>query len=233
MRKIKVYLRHSFYSANSAIPNRKRPDWFDKKKIWENFIGITNREICDVKIVYDTHFGDSSGSFFPNDVQIIKINCGTESSSFLETLEIVKRDDNQDDDIIYFLEDDYLHLPGWEKIMMEGIDLGIDYISLYDHLDKYKDYPDLVSKIYVTESCHWRTVPSTCNTYACKFSTLKRDFGTHRYYSESFHGPVSSDNSKFLDLQSQGRRLITSIPGYSTHCNLEMSPTIDWSKYIN
>ncbi len=233
MSKIKVYVRHSFYSPNSAIPNRKRPDWFDKKKIWDSFLGKTNTNICDIKVIYDFHFGDSSDQFFSSEVEIVKINCGTEASSFLETLEIIKKDDNKDDDIIYILEDDYLHVPGWENIIIEGInDLGADYISLYDHLDKYKDYPDLLSKICVTKSCHWRTVPSTCNTYACKYSTLIRDFDIHRLYSINHYNGVSSDNSKFLHLGSIGRNLFTPIPGYSTHCNLEMSPTIDWEKQL-
>ena len=112
MRKIKVYVRHSFYSPNTAIANRKRPEWFDKKMVWENFLRVTDSEICEIKVIYDTHFGDNTELFFGDFSNIIKINCGTEASSFLETLEIIRRDDNQDDDVIYFLEDDYLHLPG-------------------------------------------------------------------------------------------------------------------------
>lgn len=231
MKKIKVYARHSFYSPNTSIANRKRPEWFDKKKIWENFLRVSNYENCEIKVIYDTHFGDSSESFFGNDVNIIKINCGTEASSFLETLEIIKNDNSSGDDIIYILEDDYLHLPGWENILIEGIDLGVDYISLYDHLDKYTDYPHLNSKIFVSKSSHWRTVPSTCNTYACKYSILMNDFEIHRKYSIEHHEGVSSDNSKFLHLGNIGRVLITPIPGYSTHCNDQMSPTIDWEKY--
>jgi hypothetical protein len=231
MKKIKVYIRHSYYSPNTSIPNRKRPEWFGKKKIWENFLRVTDSENCDIKIIYDIHFGDSAEFFFGEDVNIIKINCGTEASSFLETLEIIKNDDNSPDDIVYIIEDDYLHLPGWENILIEGINLGVDYISLYDHLDKYRDYPDLTSKIFVSKSSHWRTVPSTCNTYACKYSTLMTDFEIHRKYSIEHHEGVSSDNSKFLHLGNIGRILITPVPGYSTHCNLEMSPTIDWEKY--
>ena len=231
MEKIKVYIRHSYYSPNTSIPNRKRPEWFDKKKVWENFIRVTDQDLCDIKVIYDTHFGDNTEDFFDSSVDIIKINCGTEASSFLATLDIIKNDSNSEEDIIYIIEDDYLHLPGWENILIEGLNLGIDYISLYDHLDKYKDYPDLKSKIYLSDSRHWRTVPSTCNTYACRYSTLIGDFDIHRKYSIEHHGGVSSDNSKFLHLGRMGRILITPIPGYSTHCNLEMSPIIDWSKY--
>jgi len=229
--KIKIYLRHSYYSPNTAIPNRKRPEWFDKKKIWENFINNTDQSICDIKIIYDMHFGDSSEDFFGNSVNIVKINSGTEAQSFLETLNIIESDLNSEDDIIYLLEDDYLHVGGWEKIAIEGLNIA-DYISLYDHLDKYKDYPNLRSQIFITESCHWRTVPSTCNTYACKFSTLKKDMDIHRKYSIEHHNGVSSDNSKFIHLCNMGRVLITPIPGYSTHCNLEMSPIINWVDYL-
>jgi hypothetical protein len=44
-----------------------------KKKIWENFLRVTDSENCDVKIIYDIHFGDSAESFFGEDVNIIKI----------------------------------------------------------------------------------------------------------------------------------------------------------------
>jgi hypothetical protein len=57
------------------------------------------------------------------------------------------------------------------------------------------------------------------------------DFEIHRKYSIEHHEGVSSDNSKFLHLGNIGRILITPIPGYSTHCNDQMSPTIDWEKY--
>jgi len=232
MGRIKIYIRHSFYSPNKSLPNRKRPDWFDKKKVWNNFKRTLDPEICYVTILYDTHFGDSSESFFEGNDRVIKINCGTEASSFLEMLNVIQNENHEDDDIIYMLEDDYLHLPGWTNIMLEGFTLETDYISLYDHLDKYKDYPDLLSKILVSESCHWRTVPSTCNTYACKFSTLKSDIEIHKFYSIHHNSGISSDHSKFINLSQIGRRLITPIPGYSTHCDLLHSPTIKWEEYI-
>jgi hypothetical protein len=41
------------------------------------------------------------------------------------------------------------------------------------------------------------------------------------------------DHAKFVELGRHGRRLITPMPGYSTHCDLLHSPTIDWEKYID
>jgi hypothetical protein len=232
MGKVKIYLRHSYYSKNTELDNRIRPEWFDKKKIFENLIRVTDWGKCEVKVIYDTSFGDDSHNFFGESYNIIKINAGTEAESFLMLLDIIKSDNLEDNDIIYILEDDYLHREGWEKALCESLNGIADYVSMYDHADKYMDYPDLVSKIFISESCHWRTVPSTCNTYACKNGTLMNDFEIHRKYSTENYNGISQDHNKFIHLGSIGRKLVTPIPGYSTHCNHLQSPIIDWEKYI-
>jgi hypothetical protein len=233
MKKIKIYLRHSYYSKNTELDNRIRPEWFDKKGIFENLINITNWDLCDLKIIYDSHFGDNSLEFFGDSYEIIKINSGTEADSFIKLLDIIRNDNLPEDTIVYILEDDYLHRNGWETAMIDALDSISDYVSLYDHADKYTDYPDLTSKVMLTKTCHWRTVPSTCNTYACKASTLYSDFEIHRKYSIEHYNGISQDHSKFVNLVSSGRILITPIPGYSTHCNHLQSPTIEWGNYIN
>jgi len=42
----------------------------------------------------------------------------------------------EDSEIIYFCEDDYLHLPISPQLIKEGMKRS-DYVSLYDHPDKY------------------------------------------------------------------------------------------------
>ena len=227
---INIYLRHAFYSPNSSIPNRYRPDWFDKIKIFNNLKTMLTSN-CKLKVIYDIHFGDNSTEIFDDTIEIVKINCGTEAKSFLDTLNIVLSDNLNDDEIIYFLEDDYLHRENWDKALIEGLAIS-DYVSLYDHLDKYLHYPDLSSKILLTDTCHWRTVPSTCNTYGCKMKTLKNDFYIHQQHSVNNNNGVSNDNEKFLHLGRIGKVLITPIPGFSTHCDAYQSPTINWKNYI-
>ena len=205
---INIYLRQTFYSPNVLIPNRHRPDWFDKVKTFNNLKKMITTN-CRLKIIYDMHFGDNSKELFDT-YNVIKINAGTEAKSFLATLDIILSDKLNDDEIIYFLEDDYLHREFWDNALIEGLEIS-DYVSLYDHLDKYLHYPNLTSKILLTNSCHWRTSPSTCNTYGCKMKTLRNDFEIHQFYSMYSNNGVSQDNEKFLHLGRIGKSLITHI----------------------
>lgn len=232
--KIEVFLRHCFYSPNSALPNRKRPEWFDKVKVFENFKKTINSDLANYTIVYDEKFGPIKDTFLKNEKNVEIINYGYESGSFSRTVDIVLGKNFSDDTIIYFLEDDYLHQRQWCEILLEAFTLPVHYVSLYDHLDKYIDpgYDNLISKIFVSESVHWRTVPSTCNTYATKISFLKEDYLIHKHYSDAASDGVSMDHSKFIHLGNIGRTLITSIPGYSTHCDYLQSPTINWEQHL-
>ena len=230
--KIEVFLRQCFYSPNTALPNRKRPEWFDKVKVFENLKRTINPKLANLNIIYDEHFGPLEETFLVKENNVQVINCGNEAGSFLRTLEIVESSNYDDETIIYFLEDDYLHRENWCEILIEAFSLPIQYVSLYDHLDKYRDYPDLVSKIFHTESVHWRTVPSTCNTYAAKLNQLKEDMSIHKHFSATSPDGISMDHAKFVHLGNIGRTLVTPMPGYSTHCDLLHSPTINWEKYI-
>jgi DNA-binding NarL/FixJ family response regulator len=46
-----------------------------------------------------------------------------------------------DEEIVYFLENDYLHKPEADKVLQSAFDmhLGIEYVTLYDHPDKYME----------------------------------------------------------------------------------------------
>ena len=55
----------------------------------------------------------------PADVEII--NEGNEAGSFLRTLEIVESRGYDDDTIIYFVEDDYLHRENWCEVLIEPL----------------------------------------------------------------------------------------------------------------
>ena len=142
-----------------------------------------------------------------------------------------------DDDIVYFIENDYLHKPESVKILKEGFELGASFVALYDHPDKYLDpskggNPYCVggaedTRVYLTDSCHWKITNSTTMTFATKVSTLKRVESVLRKHTSGTH---PDDFQMFLQLRQLGELLITPIPGYATHGETRwLSPLTEWS----
>jgi len=110
---------------------------------------------------------------------------------------------------------------------------NVDYVTLYDHRDKYfyAMYSEMRSKIYHTVSCHWRTTPSTTNTYAMRFETLKKHLPVHRAYSEGRQ--ITADHEKFCKLSESGAALVSAIPGWATHAEPDFaSPCFDWEQIL-
>jgi hypothetical protein len=229
---INVYLRHCYYSKIQESPGKQRPEWWDKEKVFQNFKNTLNPETTNYIIIYDEHYGKIENTFLSQEENVHIINAGGEAKSFIETLKYKQSQNHSADDIIYFMEDDYVHRPNWDKIHLEGFDLGADYVTLYDHGDKYMEfYSEFRTKILHSKSSHWMATPSTTNTFAVKFSTLIKDFSVHHKYSMNTEPTL--DHQKFLELAQNGRVLISSIPGYSTHAQQDLlSPCIDWKTYL-
>ena len=143
-----------------------------------------------------------------------------------------------DDEIIYFLENDYLHKPNSQKIIEEGLSLGASFVALYDHPDKYLD-PNSGgnpycgggaedTRVYLTESTHWKITNSTTMTFAAKVSTLKENEEILRHHTSGTH---PNDFQMFMELRASNKLLVTPIPGYATHGETAwLSPLTDWSK---
>lgn len=147
-----------------------------------------------------------------------------------------------DEEIIYLLEDDYLHTDYSRRILLEGIDHA-DYVSLVDYPDKYvpasKGGNPFIGddgaedcRVILTTSSHWRTANSTTCTFAARVKTLKKDFLTWKnycFFTEQQTHP--HDFNCWIDLRNQGKTLITPIPSLATHCDIgTLAPLVDWSK---
>jgi hypothetical protein len=133
------------------------------------------------------------------------IEAGGDANSFFQTWKIAQSLNPNENDLLYFLENDYLHLDNWVQKLRElynTYDLP-HYISLYDHNDKYflPMYDNLTSKIFTTSTHHWRTTPSTCGSFIINGKIFKEDF--------DIHTSVIGDHNKFLDLYSNRSRLVT------------------------
>lgn len=126
-----------------------------------------------------------------------------------------------EDELVYFCEDDYLHLPIAPKLLEQGIKRA-DYVSLYDHPDKYTRFYNHgeYSKVIKTKDSHWRHTASTCMTFGTKIETLKADLDVWKKHTSSSH---PQDHLIFTELGKSGRKLIIPIPGAACHTDLWLS----------
>ena len=234
---IEVFIRHCYYSKIQELPDRIRPSWFNKIKVFENFKNTLNPDLINYTIVYDEFYGSIDKTFLAKEKNVEIIKCGNECDSFLKTLEIIQSKNLSDDTIVYLLEDDYLHRPGWSEVMLEGFEINSHYLTLYDF--DFFIAKGWLCEIFTTPSSHWRAVPATTNTFACKYKTLIEDIEIQKEYSiygirEMDEYSYSRDYNKFWELQKQERYLISPMPGWSTHCDENhISPIIDWKKVVN
>ena len=234
---IEVFIRHCYYSKIQELPDRIRPSWFNKIKVFENFKNTLNPDLINYTIVYDEFYGSIDKTFLAKEKNVEIIKCGNECDSFLKTLEIIQSRNLSDDTIVYLLEDDYLHRPGWSEVMLEGFEINSHYLTLYDF--DFFIAKGWLCEIFTTPSSHWRAVPATTNTFACKYKTLIEDMEIQKEYSiygirEMDEYSYSRDYNKFWELQKQERYLISPMPGWSTHCDENhISPVIDWKKIMN
>jgi glycosyltransferase involved in cell wall biosynthesis len=90
------------------------------------------------------------------------------------------------EDIIYFVEDDYLHLPEASDALIEGLSY-FEYVTVYDHPDKYQLVGKVVNpyakknrysettQVVLGKKSIWRISNSTTMTFALKGKTLIED----------------------------------------------------------
>jgi ribosomal protein S17E len=120
--------------------------------------------------------------------------------------------------------------------LIEGFKyIDVDYITLYDHNDKYfyEMYADLVSKNWMYSECTLEN-NTKYHKYICvqRKHTAKR-FRHTRKYCDIQKG-LTRDFDKFRHLTREGKTLINSIPGYSTHCEPKyIGPVVNWEDVYN
>jgi hypothetical protein len=221
---INIFYRH-YNTASDDSPYR--PSWFSYEKCFSNLLQtIKNYPNVNLTVMMD---GNKQNTFLEKyDVDVYEFKGGSDANSFFETVKYAKNKNIEENDLIYFLENDYIHIDNWVEKLIDLFSTfqGLNYVSLYDHNDKYflPIYEDLTSKIFTTDKHHWRTTPSTCGSFIINKKLLDEDF--------DILSTMVGDHNKFLHLaQTRSRFILTPIPGLSTHCmNGLLSPTINWSK---
>lgn len=225
---MKIHIFYSHYYI-TGTDNKHRPSWFDYEKCFINLLNTIEGKNIDLHLIMDGKVEDNWIKKYKDRYTTHEIVGGNMRDAGWQMFEIsLKLDGIEDNDLLYFLENDYLHVNDWDKHVLDIYQSyeGIQYVALYDHLDKYFNpmYDDLVSKLFVSNTHHWRTTPSTCGSFIVPKKIWKEDC--------NFHTSLEGDHNKWLAInESKGRFILSPIPGLSTHCmDNFMSPTIDWKK---
>lgn len=223
------------YRISDAGYNKIKPPYIDNEKCLRNAVQVFKD--ADWTIIADNCSSETLTMVEDiTDCNIEIVSVGHGAGTF--NLALDKALEYQDDEIVYFIENDYLHKPESLKALTEGLDLGAAFASLYDHPDKYLDprkggnpYCEggaEDTRVYLTNTCHWKITNSTTMTFAAKVSTLRRAEEVLRKHTSGTH---PNDFHMFLELREKGELLVTSIPGYSTHGETAwLAPLTDWSK---
>jgi len=225
------------YRISDAGYNKVKPGYINNQKCLVNASWAF--QDADWFIIADNTSPETDAMIeeWKNDNSIVeKVSVGHGAGTF--NLALNKALTYNDNEIVYFIENDYLHKPESQKILEEGINLGASFVSLYDHPDKYlspskggNPYCEggaEDTRVYLTDSCHWKITNSTTMTFAAKASTLKRTEHILRKHTSESH---PNDFQMFLELRKHNELLITPLPGYSTHGETAwLSPLTNWSK---
>jgi hypothetical protein len=223
------------YRISDAGYNKVKPDYINNENCLKNFCNVFFDHIYDILVIADNCSDDTINMIkkYIDPVNIRKVSIGHGAGTFNLALDEALRYD--DSTTVYFVENDYLHKSNSDKILEEGFSLGYDYVALYDHPDKYINGANPfvedggeVTRLMLTDYCHWKLTNSTTMTFAAKVSTLKQDETTLREFTSGTH---PNDFQMFLALRDKQHGLITPVPGYSTHGETAwLSPLTDWSK---
>jgi len=221
-----------FYRISDGSYKKERLSNATKKHCLENFLlSFPKDEI----VIYADNVKDETFEWLSSyECELIRTNGGSSAGGFRLVFESAL--DLPTNEVVYFVEDDYLHLYGSREILLEGIGCA-HYVTLYDHVDKYIPAqmggnpfigPDggEETKVFLTKSRHWKLTNSTTMTFATTVDVLQEDADIWRKFTQ---GSYPHDFDCFLELRAKGRSLISPIPSLSTHCDKQwVAPLIDW-----
>jgi hypothetical protein len=228
---------HVIYRISQNGYPKDKPEYINNLNCFNNAFDIFDKE--DWRIIADS-VDQETKSFLQNKTQNIKfVSIGHGAGTFNLALDYALTLPSSE--VVYFLEDDYLHLPSSQEIVEEAVlDMGFDYVTLYDHPDKYLNPFEggnpycngraEDTRVYLGEYCHYKLTNSTTMTFASRVGTLIQDEDILRKWTKEEH---PHDFEMFLELKQTGKRLASTLPAFSTHGESKwLSPLRKWNELV-
>ena len=214
-----------YYRISDSGYNKVKPDYITNEACLKNFCNVFFDHIHDIKIIADNCSKDTMSMIkkYIDPINIEGASIGHGAGTFNLALDKALRLD--EDEIVYFVENDYIHLPNSINIIKEGIKLGAPYVTLYLHPDKFippqqggnpevDETGGYLTRIYRGETELFGMFNSTTMTFASTVKHLKDDEEILRKWTNDKH---PNDFQMFLELRSKGKPLMCPLNTYSTH----------------
>ena len=118
---------HVYYRISDGSYDKLKPNFITKQNCLKNcqqVFGIHNFNIIADNVKDETWVWLNDD--FP-EINKVRPNLGSGAKSFNLALDQALKLDSSS--IIYFVEDDYIHLPESDRILIEGLVLGGDYVT--------------------------------------------------------------------------------------------------------
>ena len=221
--------------------NKQRPDWFCKRRCFLNFLSVFGSE--NLFVIADG-VGKDTKRWLESQISTSKITYTTYRSgaySFLHAARMASQLPSQTK--VFCSEDDYIVTPDCKQCLSEGLEIS-DYVTGYDAQDKYLNAGTVdtigcvgnpliknnseETRLYHTDSCHFKETNSSTMTWATRAGTIKEDYALYeKFCSDGF--PRDYELFRYLITQRH-RKLISAVPAKSTHCEVShLAPLVNWS----
>lgn len=204
-----------------------------KQNCFLNFISAFPVSQYEYFVIAD-NVSDESLAFLQKHIptdRVLRTDFKSGGHSFLYAVRAALSLSINEEAIVYFVEDDYVHTMDAGTIIKEGLIYG-HYVTGYAHPDKFNEYGvGEPCQMYLSKHSYWKTTHSTTMTFATTVKILKEDWDDFVMYC---HTGYPYDHAMFLHLgEKKGRRVVHSVPGCSTHAEVAwLSPLVDWENLL-
>jgi hypothetical protein len=121
--------------------------------------------------------------FSAEDLVVVNENSIGNAGTFRKQIDLLLK--QQDAEMVYFAEDDYLYLGRDLSILIDFMrgNKDVDFVSAFDHPDDYfLDFQHFPKWVRAYDGRHWRNAASTCLTFLTTKARLAEYEGVFRSY---------------------------------------------------
>lgn len=188
---------HIICRSSPGENNKGRPPYYSKETALRSLIrSAENANASDVLFVNDGEMVGERARVMAMHGNIRRLLDAGNARSYRACLGIVEAAGWDDDDIVYFAEDDYLHTAEALRVMLAAAACltAVDYFTLYDHPSYHVRAEQLRWQekwgAAVVGERIWQPVRSTTLTFGARVAAIRRDSWAHHICSRDGQAPA-------------------------------------------